>query len=216
MTELIHFENRDCVEAMKEFPDKFFDLAIVDPPYGVKYSRGKNGFGICENRPNREATYWDVAPDKEYFDELIRVSKNQIVFGGNYFTEYLPSSKCWIVWDKICEMQNKGVFADCELAWTSFTKVCKMFKFRQFGFIHDTKDKKRIHPTQKPTELYKWILEHYAKDGDKILDTHVGSASSLIACARKGFEVWGYEIDKEYYKNATERIENELAQESLF
>ena len=211
------FYNRDCMDAMREFPDKFFELAIVDPPYGISYARGKNGWGECERRADRSDVKWDSkTPDKEYFDELLRVSKEQIVWGGNYFTDKLPVSKCWITWDKCNGTENKSVFADCELAWTSFSKVCRMFKMRQMGFISDTQDTERIHPTQKPTELYLWTLKNYAHHGDKILDTHVGSASSLIACHRMGFEYWGYELDESYFKAATERLEREKAMQPLF
>ena len=135
--------------------------------------------------------------------------------GGVYFTDKLPPSKCWIVWDKICQTPNKSVFADCELAWTNFTKVCKMFKLRQMGFIHDTKDAKRIHPTQKPTELYRWIFENYAKEGDKILDTHLGSGSSRIAAYDAGLDFVGYEIDKEYFDKQEERFEQHTSQQNL-
>lgn len=199
--------NEDCVEAMRQMPNNAFDLAVVDPPYGIKYARGKHGWGVCENRPSLSDVAWDNAPSEDYFRELRRVSRHQIVWGGVYFTDKLPPSKCWIVWDKICQTPNKSVFADCELAWTNFTKVCKMFKLRQMGFIHDTKDAKRIHPTQKPTELYRWIFENYAKDGDKILDTHLGSGSSRIAAYDCGLDFVGYEISEEYFRKQEERFQ---------
>jgi len=149
---MITITNEDNMALMARYPDKYFDLAIVDPPYGI---------GLAE---------WDfVKPTDEYFNELKRVSKNQIIWGGNYFTDKLPVSKCWIVWNKVNLTENKSVFADAELAWTSFTKVVKMFTLRTMGFISDTDDTKRIHPTQKPTELYDWILENYATKGMKIL-----------------------------------------------
>ena len=217
MLELNGFYNMDCMEGMKQFPDKYFELAIVDPQYGISYARGKNGWGVCENRPDRKDVSWDKKPpDKAYFDELFRVSKSQIIWGGNYFTDKLPVSKCWIVWDKICDTANKSVFADAELAWTSFRKVVKTFKLRTMGFISDTKDGARIHPTQKPTELYRWLLKNYAKPGDKVLDTHVGSASSLIACYQMGFPYVGFEIDPDYFKAASERLDAAKAQQSLF
>lgn len=198
--------NEDCVEAMRQMPNNAFDLAVVDPPYGIKYARGKHGWGVCENRPSLSDVAWDNAPSEDYFRELRRVSRHQIVWGGVYFTDKLPPSKCWIVWDKICQTPNKSVFADCELAWTNFTKVCKMFKLRQMGFIHDTKDARRIHPTQKPTELYRWIFENYAKEGDKILDTHLGSGSSRIAAYDCGLDFVGYEISEEYFCKQEERF----------
>ena len=207
------FYNMDCMKGMKQFPDKYFELAIVDPPYGVSYARGKNGWGVCENRPTLSDVKWDSeTPPQEYFDELIRVSKHQIIWGGNYFTDKVPVSKCWIVWDKCNGTENKSVFADCELAWCSMNKVVKAFRLRTMGFISDTNDEARIHPTQKPTELYRWLLMNYAKQGDKILDTHVGSASSLIACYDMGFDYVGFELDKDYYDMACKRIEEHKAQ----
>ena len=209
--------NQDCMEAMKEMKDNQFDLAIVDPPYGISYARGKNGWGVNENRAKLEDVKWDKkTPNQEYFIELQRVSKNQIIWGGNYFTDKLPVSKCWIIWDKICQTQNKSVFADGELAWTSFKKVVKTFKQRQMGFITDTKDDKRIHPTQKPSELYEWLLINYAKKGDTILDTHLGSGSIAIACYNLGYDLTGYEIDKEYFEAAKKRIEQHKQQTRLF
>ena len=205
--------NQDCLEAMKEMSDNQFDLAIVDPPYGISYARGKNGWGINENRPKLEDVKWDKkTPNKEYFSELQRVSKNQIICGGNYFTDKIPVSKCWIVWNKINNTENKSVFADSELLWTSFKKVVKMYTLRTMGFISDTKDNKRIHPTQKPTELYEWLLMNYSKEGDTILDTHLGSGSITIACHNLGFDLTGYEIDKDYFDAATKRIEQHKAQ----
>ena len=127
----------------------------------------------------------------------------------------LPASKCWIVWDKCDGTVNKSVFSDCELAWTNFTKVCRIFRLRQMGFISDTQDDARWHPTSKPSELYEWLLRNYAKQGDKILDTHVGSASSLVACYRLGFTAVGYEIDEHYYNKAVERLQGEMAQVRL-
>lgn len=154
--------NCDCMDFMRDLPDSFFDLAIADPPFGISYARGKNGFGVCDNRPTLQDVKWDNAiPGKDFFDELLRVSKHAIIWGGNYFTHLLPVSKCWIVWDKRDGIPNKSVFADAELAWTNFTKVVRMFRLRQIGFISDSKDADRIHPTQKPTELYHWLLANY-------------------------------------------------------
>lgn len=210
--------NEDNMELMARYEDNHFDLAIVDPPYGICFARGKHSVGtINENIPKMEDVIWDKhIPKKEYFSELFRVSKNQIIWGGNYFTELIPSSKCWIVWDKICETKNKGVFADAELAWTSFKKVVKTFKQRQMGFITDTKDLKRIHPTQKPSELYEWLLINYAKEGDKILDTHLGSGSIAIACHNLGYDLTACELDKDYYEAAVKRLEQHKAQIRMF
>lgn len=200
----------DCIEYMKTLPDKCFDLAIADPPYGVSYARGKNGWGVCDNRPALEDVVWDKEiPSETFFNELLRVSKNVIIWGGNYFTHLLPTSKCWIVWDKLNGTTNKSVFADAELAWTNMSKVVKMFSLRQMGFISDTQDAQRIHPTQKPTELYAWLLKTYSNKGDKIFDPMMGSQSSRIAAYKMGFDYVGCELDKEYFEKGCERFERE-------
>lgn len=202
--------NCDCLEYMKSLPDKYFDLCIADPPYGVSYARGENGWGVCENRPTLEDVKWDNSiPSQEVFNEILRVSKNCIIWGGNYFTHLLPVSKCWIVWDKLDGTTNKSVFADAELAWTNMQKVVRTFRLRQMGFISDTKDGKRIHPTQKPSELYTWILKNYAKEGDKIFDPFLGSGSSRIAAYKFGFDFYACELDKEYYEAQEERFRRE-------
>lgn len=202
--------NCDCLEYMRSIPDKYFDLCIADPPYGVSYARGKHGWGICENRPTLEDVKWDNdIPTQEVFNEILRVSKNCIIWGGNYFTHLLPVSKCWIVWDKCDGTTNKSVFADAELAWTNMTKVVKMFRLRQMGFISDTKDLTRIHPTQKPSELYAWLLDTYAKDGGKIFDPFLGSGSSRIAAYKKGFDFYACELNKDYYEAQEERFRRE-------
>ena len=211
--------NSDCVEGMKQFPDKYFDLAVVDPPYGI----GEDGKGKSRHRNYQvftefESKGWDNnIPDKNYFDELFRVSKNQIIWGGNHFIENLPyqNSPCWIVWDK---ENGDSDFADCELAWTSFKSAVRMFSFKWNGMLQgDMKNKEtRIHPTQKPVALYKWLLDKYAKQGDKILDTHLGSGSIAIACHDYGFELTACELDKEYYDAAIKRINNHVSQTKLF
>ena len=209
--------NIDCMEYMKTMPDKSFDICIADPPYGVSYARGKNGFGVCDNRPDLEDVKWDKEiPQKEFFDELLRVSDKVIIWGGNYFTHLLPVSKCWLVWDKCNGTTNKSVFADAELAWTNMTKVVKMFHLRQMGFISDTKDGKRIHPTQKPTELYEWLITNYAPQGGVIFDPMMGSQSSRIAAHRLGFDYVGCELDKEYFDKGNERFKEETKQLTLF
>ncbi len=202
------FYNMDCMEGMKQFPDKYFDLAIVDPPYGLMDAGMQSG-GCCGKLKNRLFTHksikeWDHAPNKDYFKELFRVSKNQIIWGGNYFT--LPPCRCFIVWDKLQPWEN---FSRCEYAWTSFLAPAKIF----------TKDNRyagKIHPTQKPIELYEWLISNYSQEGDTILDTHVGSASSLIACHRTRHKFVGFEIDKEYYEKAAQRLKEEQAQLSVF
>ena len=233
------FYNADCMEAMKEFPDKFFELAIVDPPYGINAPKFNNGSGASKDKGNKYGTAvrlrstnllnqgggklrnrilnqsdceWDASPPgHEYFTELMRVSKNQIIWGGNYFLDNLNATEGLIVWDK----KRRGLdFADCEIAWTNIQQPCRIFEFMWNGMLQgDMKNKEyRIHPTQKPVALYKWILTNYAKPGDKILDTHVGSASSLIACYDLGFDYVGFEIDEEYYTQAKKRLEEEMAQ----
>lgn len=196
------FVNGDCMEGMKEYPDKYFDLAIVDPPYGgsEKYfgsdKRGHMGGGHMKRF---NYGHWDIAPDKAYFDELFRVSKNQIIWGGNYFE--LPPTRCFVIWKKLTISEN-FTMAMAEYAWASFNENAKVFECMPQG----RKGDKKIHPTQKPIDLYKWLLSKYAKKGDLILDTHVGSGSSLIACEDLGYEYVGYEIDETYYKAAKQRI----------
>ena len=202
--------NIDCMDYMRSLPDKAFTLAVADPPYGVDYARGKNGFGVTvDNLPTHEDTKWDVVPDKAFFDELQRVSEQVIIWGGNYFTHLLPVSKCWLVWDKCNGMENKSVFADCELAWTNMTKVVKMFRMRQLGFISDTKDADRIHPTQKPTELYGWIYRNFATEGAKVFDPMMGSQSSRIAAYGLEIDFYGCEIDADYFARGCERFDKE-------
>lgn len=225
------FYNLDCMSAMRQFPDNFFDLAIVDPPYGINIAShkggkivgggprrtrfgGKNGQGIRLGPVKYYSskfyhTFDDNAPpDEGYFRELARVSKHRIIWGGNFLNEYLGRASCCIVWDK----KRRGMDqADCEIAWTDLPGQSRIFEFRWNGMLQgDMKHKeKRIHPTQKPVRLYEWLLDRYAKPGYKILDTHVGSASSLIACRRAGLEYWGFEIDPVYFKMANERLQNE-------
>jgi site-specific DNA-methyltransferase (adenine-specific) len=209
--------NMDCMEGMKQFPDKYFDLAIVDVPYGINAAGndtvGGNNLGKAKIYGAKD---WDKEPPSDtYFQELQRVSKNQIVWGANHFISRIPyDSSCWIVWDK----DNSGNFADCELAWTSFKTSVRKYTFRWNGMLQgNMKDKEiRIHPCQKPVALYEWLLRNYAKEGDKILDTHVGSASSLIACHNMGFDYIGFEIDKDYWKAATERLEAVKSQTTLW
>lgn len=213
--------NIDCMEYMKDLLDNAFDLAIVDPPYGI--GAGKNGFSTIGNnadglatRKNYGAKNWDNAtPNTDYFKELQRVSRNQVIWGGNYFIDHLKSTSCFLVWDK-----DNGTWsnADCELAWTSFSTAVRKFTFLWNGMMQgDMKNKEhRIHPTQKPVKLYEWILNNYAKPGQRILDTHLGSGSNAIACNNLGFEMVGCELDKDYYTAACERINNELRQERMF
>ena len=212
------FYNCDCMEAMREYPDKYFDLAIVDPPYGsggVEEWEKKTRFGSCFDKykkPGRtgdgkKIIDWDIAPGKEYFDELFRISKHQIIWGGNYFNEHIPSNRNFIIWRKLTISKSFSM-AMAEYAWTSLNGNAKVFECTPQG----TKAEPRFHPTQKPVALYEWLLSQYANKGDKILDTHAGSGSSLIACHRMGFEITAFEIDKEYYQKAKARLEEEKAQ----
>jgi site-specific DNA-methyltransferase (adenine-specific) len=204
----------DCMEYMKQMPDNAFELAIVDPPYGIGANRMTLGNG--KRKIYRGSEDWDREPPKpEYFSELFRVSKNQIIWGANHFISRIPiDSSCWIFWDK---GTGDNDFADGELAWTSFSStVRKYFKSWVGANAKERNETDRIHPTQKPVALYKWLLKNFAKPGDKILDTHVGSASSLIACHQMGFEYLGFEIDEEYYTKAKERLELAKAQISIF
>lgn len=215
------FINADCMEYLKEFPDNYFDLAIVDPPYGGVtqggYMSNKMGGGVAKNRNDYHLGVWQYGrPSDDYFKELLRVSKNQIIWGGNYYASLLPDSQGWIVWDK--EKPEGVSFADAELAWTSFDIATRIFKFAWHGMLQgDMKNKEaKIHPTQKPVRLYEWLLSRYAKEGDTVLDTHVGSGSSLIACHNSHHNYIGFEIDPVYYEKAKERIDEENAQINIF
>ena len=218
---MIQITNEDNMELMARYPDNYFDLAIVDPPYGINiqkmnYTQSTKG-GIAKRKDYSSVKDWDSkTPKKEYFNELFRVSKNQIVWGGNYFQ--LPLTKSWIIWDKKTEDKYSNDFADCEMAWNSFDKPAKIVRYLWSGMLQpDMKDKqKRIHPTEKPYQLYKWLLDKYAKEGDKILDTHLGSGSIAIACHDYKFDLTACELDKEYFDKAMTRINNHMAQQKLF
>ena len=203
--------NQDCLPAMKEMPDNAFDLAIVDPPYGIARfgNRVELSNRLCKTAKLNE---WDVKPSKEYFDGLFRVSKKQIIWGANNFT--LPASEYFIVWDKQQTVDN---FASAEYAWTNYRMPAKVFHYsihKEMAYRKEHGGK--IHPTQKPVALYKYLLTNYAKPGQSILDTHLGSGSIAIACHDYGYDLTAYEIDKEYFEAATERIERHKAQGQLF
>ena len=265
------FYNMDCMEGMKQFPDKYFDLAVVDPPYGINVGQSSMGAGggVAPHRNRATANLrsrrreQDIhtirrqkepeiqgggyrseeanpsgnqirvggglaispkiykafddshIPDAAYFKELERVAKHRIIFGGNYFLDHLGATNCMIVWDK----GRRGLnFADCEIAWTDFKKPARIFEFKWNGMLQeDMTDKEyRIHPTQKPVRLYEWIFKRYANEGDTILDTHVGSASSLIACRNTGHKYVGFEIDPDYYRMAKKRLDAAEAQMNLW
>lgn len=188
----------DCMEYMKSISDKFFDLAIVDPPYGLD-KKSTHGRGKLKNRCLNSGNIqrWDTRPSKEYFEELFRVSKNQIIWGGNYFN--LPPTRCIICWDKMQPWPN---FSQIEIAWTSFNSPAKIFKY-------DNRTDDKIHPTQKPISLYAWILKNYAKSGNKIFDSHLGSGSNHIAAYKLGFDFYATEIDKDYFEAQEDRFRRE-------
>ena len=196
---MITYTNEDCMTGLARYPDKYFDLAIVDPPYGI---------GISNNpvRQQHDKKLWDNAiPNDSYFEELFRVSKSQIIWGGNYF--HLPPTQNLIVWDK--KQPFDFSLAMCEFAWCSIQRPAKMWRYSVLT------EQNKMHPTQKPVALYKWLLKNYAKQGDKILDTHVGSASSLIACYDMGFDAVGFELDKDYFDKSTQRLEDFMRQPKL-
>jgi len=220
-------ENRDCMAAMAEFPDKFFDLAVVDPPYGIGWENMNNGGyydgvkkrGWVAKSPkySKERVEWDIKPSKEYFIELFRVSKDQIIWGGNHFSEMIPSKKGWIFWDKLT---GDFSFGDGELAWTSFLGSIRKYEFRYAGMLKGKNGnyrESRFHPTQKPVPLYDWIYKNYLPDGGKVLDTHLGSGSNRIAADKAGnIDFWGYELDKDYYEAQEKRWADFKKQLNLF
>lgn len=210
----------DCIEGMKHYPDKFFDLAVVDPPYGIGED-GRKGVRTSPSRPNsykREPKYkakgWDnEPPKKEYFEEVLRVSKNVIIWGANHFIERIPraNSSCWIVWDK----KNEGTdFADCELAWSNMKTAVRKYTIHKFEGTRGGKD--CIHPTQKPVKLYEWLFDKYAERGQRVLDTHLGSGSSRIAANKAGLDFVGFEIDEDYFNASEERFKKFVSQTRLF
>lgn len=204
----LDLRNMDCMDLMAEYPDNYFELAIVDPPYGIGVNTN-----MGRRKGNKKSNYHKFhgedksIPNSSFFGELFRVSKNHIVWGGNYMIEHLKPSSCWVVWDK--GFSEEMSFAQVELAWTSFKSSAKKFA------THPNQAS-RIHPTQKPVALYKWLLHNYAKQGDKILDTHLGSGSIAIACHDYSFDLTGSELDKEYYEAMMTRINNHTAQKRLF
>jgi site-specific DNA-methyltransferase (adenine-specific) len=202
----------DCMEVMKSKPDGYYDLAVVDPPYGI--GANKMTLGNGKNRVYRGASDWDKEPpSNEYFNQLIRVSKNQIVWGANHFISRMPfDSSCWIFWDKGTGLND---FADGELAWTSFEKTVRKF-FKSWVGANAKDESKRIHPTQKPIALYDWIFQNYSKEGDKILDTHLGSQSSRISANKAGLDFTGCETDPDYFKEGNERFKKDASQFRLF
>jgi len=222
VTDKIEITNEDNMALMARYPDNYFDWGFIDPPYGIGEDGGDKKRGTKGIKTNVYVKKnWDSeAPNSSYFKELNRLCKNLIIWGANHFIKNIAdagidvNSSCWIVWDK----DNTGDFADCELAWSNFKGSVRKFKWRWNGMIQqDMKNKEiRIHPTQKPVALYKWLLDKYAKENDKILDTHLGSGSIAIACHDYGFELTACELDKDYYDSAIKRIQNHISQQRLF
>jgi len=219
---MIELLNTDCMEYMASQPDNAFDLAVVDPPYGIKQDGRNNHTRSVLAKANSykgNARYDQFKPDKEYFLELKRVSTNQIIWGGNHLASLFDAgSSCWLVWDKL---NGENDFADCELAYTSFKTAVRRFVFQWQGMIqgyggNKNNNELKIHPNQKPVKLYDWIYHNYAKPGQRILDTHLGSGSSAIAAHYYGLEFVGCEIDKDYYAAAVERFNQATKQEQLF
>jgi len=206
ITDKIELTNEDNMQLMARYPDKYFELAIVDPPYGINVNESIGRYKGQKHSGAKKVTWDNEIPNELYFNELFRVSKNQIIWGGNYFN--LKPCKCFLIWDKL--FSDELSFSMYELAWTSFDTTAKGFKY------NPASDRPKTHPTQKPVALYKWILDKYAKQGDKILDTHLGSASSVIAAHDYGFELVGAELDKEYYEKGIQRVKNHIAQTKLF
>jgi site-specific DNA-methyltransferase (adenine-specific) len=207
----------DCLEAMRDMEDNAFDLAIVDPPYGLGIAKDfhQNGERNCRGWGEYSKKEWDSSiPDAEYFSELFRVSKNQIIWGGNYFTTHLPPSQGWVIWNK---GQRDFTLADGEMAWTSFDRALRIFDFaRGSALSSNQKTGGMWHPTKKPVQLYTWLLSKYAQEGDRILDTHLGSGSIAIAAHNLGFDLTGYELDEEYYQAACNRLKEHQKQLRLF
>ena len=219
LTDKLILSNEDNMQLMARYPDNYFNLAIVDPPYGIGQHKAAGKRKNSWQKYVHDVKNWDnKTPKKEYFNELFRISKNQIIWGANYFVSNLPVSSNWIVWNK---MQPEGLsFAMHELAFCSIKSQAKIFvksiEKNRATTKETAKKYERIHPTQKPVKLYEWLLMNYAKEGDKILDTHLGSGSIAIACHRLGFELTACELDQEYFNNSLKRIKAEIAQQRLF
>lgn len=210
---MITLYNEDCLPAMEKMQDNQFDLAIVDPPYG-----GGNHYNFRYTENEKKEVYNNIRPSKKYFKELFRVSKEQIIWGGNYFTDDLPESRGWICWDKKQPLQGTQ-FSNFELAWTSFDKIAKMVVLANAGFNHADKrirGESTIHPTQKPVSLYEWLLRNYTKEPIKILVTHLGSGSIAIACHNLKYSLDAFEINEIYFEAATKRLKEHQSQIRMF
>lgn len=208
----------DCMDILKQLPDKCIDLVLTDPPYGINCDGGGYGLGVKPKVLDKKN--WDIGkPSRDCFDEIMRVSKNQIIFGGNYFTDYLKPTKSWLIWDKIGNYKSsKNYFSECELIWTSFNNVTKKITFIQRGFINSDKEenKTRFHPTQKPVDLFGQILRDYSNENDIVLDCFSGSGTTAIACHRLKRRFICIEKDKDYYEASLKRLDDERKQLNLF
>jgi site-specific DNA-methyltransferase (adenine-specific) len=212
----IELHNIDCLPFMKQCEDNQFDLAIVDPPYGIGIDKAMNANKGKQGFKQYKATDWDSnTPTQEYFNELFRISKNQIIWGANYMIDKIKKpSQGWLIWNKV---QRDFTMSDAEIAWSSFDRTIRCFDLSRGGAMGcNNKTGGKLHPTQKPVKLYKWILSNYAKEGDKILDTHLGSGSIAVACDDLGFDLTAFEIDKDYFNKANKRIDNARRQQTLF
>ena len=218
---MINITNEDNMDLMSRYDDNHFDLAIVDPPYGIGFDgnttvKGKSGKAkTFSNKQHHIKKNWDnKRPSLKYFIELQRVSKNQIIWGGNYFADLLTAKKGWIYWDKKITNANNKNYSDGELAYSSFNCILRKFTYDWigFGYLNNPQKQKKIHPTEKPIQLYEWLLMNYAKEGDKILDTHLGSGSIAIACHNLRYDLTACELDNEYYEAAMKRIKEHQSQ----
>ena len=208
ITDKIRIYNEDCLEAIKKMPDKAYDLAIVDPPYGININNNMGRRKGQKHSGYKKVTWDNQTPTQEYFDEIKRVSVNQIIWGANYMIDKIRTpSPCWLMWDK--GFSEDLSFSQYELAWTSFISSAKKFD-------KSPAQTNKTHPTQKPIKLYEWLLHNYAKEGDRILDTHLGSGTIAIACHNMGFDLTAYEIDKDYFEATSKRIKDHIAQLTMF
>jgi site-specific DNA-methyltransferase (adenine-specific) len=213
---MIEITNEDNMELMARYPDNYFDLAIVDPPYGIGIDKAMNANKGKQGFKQYKETEWDnETPSQEYFDELFRVSKNQIIWGGNYFIDKIKKpTQCFLIWNKV---QRDFTMSDAELAWSSFNKTIRCFDMSRGSAMGcNNKNGGKLHPTQKPVKLYEWLLMNYAKEGDKILDTHLGSGSIALACHNLGFDLTACELDKDYYDAAMKRLKEHQQQLTMF
>ena len=212
-TEFLDLRHGDCMEGMSQFPDNHFDLAIVDPPYGLgdRLEKGgkRGGMGSLRNLADSKVCEWDKVPNESYFHEIFRITEFQIIWGANYFMSHLESTDGLIIWDK---MNGTNPMTDAELAWQNKKKTTRMFRMHHFSHGYDSK----IHPTQKPVKLYKWLLKNYAESGQRILDTHLGSMSIAIACHDYKCHLTGFEIDDDYFAAGVKRVQGHVAQLQLF